>query len=179
MRGLRVSTNEARSIDRPDPSREAGDAATMLGRLYPRLVASARSIDRGAAEDLAHDALIETLVRYPNFDGLVHPLGYTRTVLFRAAFRRARRTREVPGDVSALLDHVRDPAVRVVDGQRVAQALERIGHRQRACVVLRYLEGLDDDEIASVLGCRPSTVRSQIARGLARMRLSLDEEERP
>jgi DNA-directed RNA polymerase specialized sigma24 family protein len=43
--------------------------------------------------------------------------------------------------------------------------------------VLRYFEGLHDAEIAAVLGCRTSTVRSQIARGLRRMKLTLDEEE--
>jgi DNA-directed RNA polymerase specialized sigma24 family protein len=37
-------------------------------------------------------------------------------------------------------------------------------------LVLRYYEGLADDEIAALLGCREATVRSLASRGLAAMR---------
>jgi DNA-directed RNA polymerase specialized sigma24 family protein len=37
-------------------------------------------------------------------------------------------------------------------------------------LVLRYYEDLDDSEIAELLGCRKSTVRSLAARGLAALR---------
>lgn len=37
-------------------------------------------------------------------------------------------------------------------------------------LVLRYFDDLPDDEIAHILGCRASTVRSQAARALARLR---------
>ena len=36
--------------------------------------------------------------------------------------------------------------------------------------MLRYYEDRSDDDIAEVLGCRPSTVRSQISRALATLR---------
>ena len=45
--------------------------------------------------------------------------------------------------------------------------------RQRAVLVLRYYEDLSDLEIAVVLGCRASTVRSQAARALATLRTAL------
>jgi DNA-directed RNA polymerase specialized sigma24 family protein len=48
--------------------------------------------------------------------------------------------------------------------------------RQRAAVVLRFYEGLPDAEIAAVLGCGASTVRSHISRGLAALRLDLAAE---
>jgi DNA-directed RNA polymerase specialized sigma24 family protein len=38
--------------------------------------------------------------------------------------------------------------------------LAKLPRRQRAVVVLRYYEGLSDQEIADVLGCKPGTVRS-------------------
>jgi RNA polymerase sigma factor (sigma-70 family) len=172
MREPRVLEDEA-----PQHSARVGAAAGVLRAVYPQLVASARFVTGGAGEDLAQDALIETLSRHPGFDGLENPLGYARTVLFRMAFRRAERMREVPADVSSLLEPVRDPAIQVVEREGLVEALETLGHRQRACVVLRYLEGLDDEEIGTVLGCRTSTVRSQIARGLRRMKLSFDDEE--
>lgn len=42
--------------------------------------------------------------------------------------------------------------------------------RQRAALVLRYYEGLDDAEIAEVLGCAQPTVRAHIHRGLVGLR---------
>ena len=42
--------------------------------------------------------------------------------------------------------------------------------RQRAVLVLRYLEDLSEREVADILGCAPSTVASQAHRALARLR---------
>jgi RNA polymerase sigma factor (sigma-70 family) len=50
------------------------------------------------------------------------------------------------------------------------QALAELPAKQRACVVLRYYEDLGVDEVASLLGCRPGTVKSQTARGLQTLR---------
>jgi RNA polymerase sigma factor (sigma-70 family) len=51
--------------------------------------------------------------------------------------------------------------------------LARLPRRQRAAVVLRYYAGLPDAEIAVELGCRVTTVRSQISRALATLRVDL------
>lgn len=40
-------------------------------------------------------------------------------------------------------------------------------------VVLRYYEGLSDQEIADVLGCKPGTVRGHASRALAALRVEL------
>jgi RNA polymerase sigma factor (sigma-70 family) len=56
--------------------------------------------------------------------------------------------------------------------------LGRLPRRQRAVLVLRYYEDLTDGEIAAVLGCRASTVRSQATRALATLRAALPTMER-
>ena len=53
---------------------------------------------------------------------------------------------------------------------RLRTALLRLGPRQRAVLVLRYLEDLSEREVADILGCAPSTVASQAHRALARVR---------
>ena len=50
------------------------------------------------------------------------------------------------------------------------RALATLPARQRTVLVLRYLEDLPDPVIAALLGCRPGTVRSLAARGLAALR---------
>lgn len=59
------------------------------------------------------------------------------------------------------------------DGGVVVRALERLPDPYRTALCLRYLEGLEIDEVARRTGCTPSTVRSHIKRGLDRMRLML------
>ncbi len=159
------------------------DPVELLRLVYPSLLRIARLLDGlQSGEDLVQDALVETLARHPGFEGIEHPLGYTRTVLFRLAFSRRRARREVPADVGGVLerDPVLDHADAVADRVLVERGLLGVGPRQRACLVLRYWYGMDDGEIAAVLGCGASTARSQIARGLARARRSLgsDGEER-
>jgi RNA polymerase sigma-70 factor (sigma-E family) len=58
-------------------------------------------------------------------------------------------------------------------------ALQQLGRKQRAVLVLHYLEDLPDDDISEIIGCRPSTVRSQIARALERLRVLCPELNSP
>jgi RNA polymerase sigma factor (sigma-70 family) len=46
----------------------------------------------------------------------------------------------------------------------VWDAVRSLPERQRACVVLRYLEDMTEAEIADALGCAVGTVKSQTAR---------------
>jgi RNA polymerase sigma factor (sigma-70 family) len=52
-------------------------------------------------------------------------------------------------------------------------ALRELPPRMRAAVVLRFFEDLTEQQTAAVMGCSPSTVNTQVARGLARLRATL------
>jgi RNA polymerase sigma factor (sigma-70 family) len=55
----------------------------------------------------------------------------------------------------------------------LGDALRRLPERQRDSVVLRYLVGLNDREIALALGIAASTVRTHVQSALAALRVAL------
>ena len=55
------------------------------------------------------------------------------------------------------------------------RALRSLPPRQRAAVVLRHYDGLSEADTAEALGCAVGTVKSQTARGLAKLRDLLGE----
>jgi DNA-directed RNA polymerase specialized sigma24 family protein len=66
--------------------------------------------------------------------------------------------------------HAGDPAGPVEDRDQVLGLLAMLPRQQRAVLVLRYYEGLDDEAIAGVIGCAPVTVRAHASKALARLR---------
>jgi RNA polymerase sigma factor (sigma-70 family) len=58
----------------------------------------------------------------------------------------------------------------VDDRDRLLRALATLPKRTRAALALRYFEDLPDAEIAKIMGCSVSTVKSSVSRGLARLR---------
>lgn len=55
-------------------------------------------------------------------------------------------------------------------GQQAVGALDRLSEAQREVLVLRYLDGLDRTEIATVLDLPVSVVKSRLFEGVNRMR---------
>jgi RNA polymerase sigma factor (sigma-70 family) len=151
---------------------ERDDPVVVLQRIYPPLLAMAGSlVGSSQAEDLVQNALVQVLARYPRFAGLRSPLAYSKTVLARLAYRTRRRP-ELPREGLDLLseDSGRSFTDDVVLRAVILAALDQLPRGQRACVYLRFIEGLDDRQISQVLGCRPVTVRTQTARALRSLR---------
>ncbi|WP_229076682.1 SigE family RNA polymerase sigma factor [Actinoplanes sp. DH11] len=139
-------------------------------------VAYALTGDQQTAEDLVQVALAKAYARWSRISGDPEP--YVRRILYndRVSFwRRQSRRRELLmadlPDHGGHGGHDHDTALRLA----LRQALLTLPPRQRAVLVLRYLEDRSVEETAAVLGCRPGTVASQAARALAKLRVLVPE----
>jgi RNA polymerase sigma factor (sigma-70 family) len=87
---------------------------------------------------------------------------------------RRKLARTTPrADVEPAAAELSDGADERAERDAMIRRLAGLPRKQRAAVVLRYYAGLPDAEIAAVLGCRATTVRSQIHRALATLRIDL------
>ena len=69
---------------------------------------------------------------------------------------------------------VEDAAGRVATVLDLDAALNQLGERQRAAVVLRYFADLPLAEIAAVMGCATGTVKATLHQALDRLRIELE-----
>jgi RNA polymerase sigma-70 factor (sigma-E family) len=135
--------------------------------------------DAHLAEDLVQEVLARMHPRWERVTVMENPEAYVRTAIVRQflSWRRRRAAGEaVVAEVPepAGLD---EPQQRVLARDQMWQLLAGLPRAQRAVLVLRFYCDLADGEIAALLDCRETTVRSQAARALARMRTILGGRE--
>ena len=156
-----------------DPDRPAFEAfVTAHG---PELVGFARrlTMDHHRGEDIVQDVLARLGLSWSRLGHVAD----MRAFAFKAVLREflSWRRRLVSTErATDLADHP-GAAVAGVDTEiaardEVTRALATLRPVQRAVLVLRYHQDLPDAEIAELLGCRESTVRSHARRGLAGLR---------
>jgi RNA polymerase sigma-70 factor (sigma-E family) len=126
--------------------------------------------NREAAEDLVQETLERAWSRWRAIAVKDSPDAYVRRIMVNLAndrWRRFRRTvaHQDNGDGAA-----GDEYARVDSRDQLIRALQALPMRMRTVVVLRYFHNLSDAEIAADLGISPGTVRSQLARGIEKLR---------
>jgi RNA polymerase sigma-70 factor (sigma-E family) len=133
--------------------------------------------NRHLAEDLVQDVLARVYLRWQRIDR-EHPDAYVRSAIVRAHLswrRRLASTEKIladppePGLVAGPPDFTQRHALR----DELWTMLAGLSRTQRAVLVLRFYEDLDDRQISQVLGCAPVTVRVHASRALGNLRTRL------
>ena len=119
-------------------------------------------------EDIAQDAFLRVRDRYDQLDD---PAAYLHKAIVNLSRNQHRATtrRNAREARASRLQHSALRAPDDVTDEELVEALSHLSFDERAAVVLRYWVDWSDDEIADSLGCRPSTVRSHLKRGLTRL----------
>jgi RNA polymerase sigma-70 factor (sigma-E family) len=127
------------------------------------------------AEEVLQDVAIKAHRRWNTIKDLEHPSAYLRRMIINEYLSWRRKwSRLVP--YAELGDHASaEPGLAEKHAERaqLITELNRLPRRQRAVLVLRYVEGLSDLEIAGALGCSVGTVRSHASRALSTLRVEM------
>ncbi|WP_395297550.1 SigE family RNA polymerase sigma factor [Kitasatospora hibisci] len=145
----------------------------FMAARWPALVRTAYLLtgSHHGAEDLAQTALTRAFVKWHRVRGSDDPAAYVRQIMVRCHADQFRRNR-VREWLTTHLPDVAAPSQETSREQREAlmQALRRLPARQRAAVVLYFFEDMSHAQVATALGTREGTVRSQLSRALAKLR---------
>ena len=126
------------------------------------------------AEDLVSDVLGRAFERWDRISTMAEPHAYVRRMIVNDHISWHRRlARSAPRAVVEPDAAHPDTADEHAERDAMIRRLARLPRRQRAAVVLRFYAGLSDADIADHLGCREVTVRSQISRALATLRIDV------
>lgn len=132
--------------------------------------------DRAAAEDVAALAFERAFRRRGDYDAR---RGSARAWLFAIArnaaldeLRARKRTAALAADPPAPDDEMEDRAVRRA---AVRAALATLPARDRELIALKFHAGLDNAEIAGVLGLSASNAGTRLHRALTTLREKLDD----
>lgn len=146
---------------------------------YPRLVTTLTLAtgDREQAEEAAAEAFARCLERWGGPRAPEQPSAWTYTVAVNLVRRRWRhRKREA--------DHVRSlpppPAIELDEPAiELWNAVAQLPPRERLAVVLRYLGGLTEREVAEAMKVAPGTVAATLSRARATLSTHLQRRGFP
>jgi RNA polymerase sigma-70 factor (sigma-E family) len=133
------------------------------------------------AEDLVQASLVRLYRAWPRLDVTSSADAYLRKIIvntrrswWQTRWRQESPTASVPDRPDPAAGGG-DPADRQALGSLIRSALAALPRRQRAVLVLRYLEDLPEASVAELLGCSAGTVKTHAHRGLRALRASLGD----
>jgi RNA polymerase sigma factor (sigma-70 family) len=133
--------------------------------------------DRAAAEDVVHDAFVGLQRNWHKLSDRAKAPQYLRSSVLNGCRMVLRRDRRSSPDAApeATVGSAEAAALAGEEQRRVIRAVRGLPHRQREVLILRFYLQEPEAEIASLMGIRPSTVRSTTHRALAALGRILEE----
>ncbi|MBB5873103.1 RNA polymerase sigma-70 factor (sigma-E family) [Allocatelliglobosispora scoriae] len=146
--------------------------ATRLAALLR--YATVLTCDPHLAQDIVQNVLLRAQSRWRRITALDQPEAYVKRMVLNEflSWRRRLANRWVSLPPPEALPTT-DPTGAVVERRTLVGLIATLPPRQRAVIVLRFYEDLTDPEIAVLLDCRISTVRSHSSRAIATLRAAL------
>ena len=136
--------------------------------------------DRGAAEDVTAQAFERAFRKSKSYDAR---RGSERAWLFGIArnaaldeLRKRKRTAELAAEPADLGAETEEEAERALRRAAVRTAIAALEPRDRELIALKFHAGLDNAEIAGVLGVSPSNAGTRLHRALTKLREILDDQ---
>ncbi len=137
-------------------------------------------LDEDAAEELMQELFIR-LFEIKHLENIENLQAYACRTAINLAFDRRRKQRSF----AVIPDNQTDRRIPPVDLRliqteqldQILNALEQLSGLTRECVVLRYIEQMDDDQIAERIQKNTQQVRGLCSKGIQRIRQILNEQE--
>ncbi len=135
--------------------------------------------DRNFAEEIVMEAFLKTFTGWGRIRDLDRADAYLRRAVVNLS--RSKIRRKVVEARSNAITYRRDerkapdwdPDIHE-ESRELWTAVRHLPPRQRACIVLRYVEDLPEGEIAEIMDCSVGTVRSQLSRARRKLETSLE-----
>ena len=173
------------AIDLVERSRR-GDASAfdalvtpMVERLHGAALRMLRDVD--AADDATQDALVSAWRRLPKLRQADRFEPWLWRILVRSCYAESDRRRRSRDRIQTLTPGLRergDPFGDVDQRDALERAFERLPEEQRSVLVLRHYLGMSSEEVAEILGIRPTTARTRLHYAHRAIRAALDADSR-
>ena len=173
---IRISDEERELVSLAKRGDERGFAG--LVRLHQRrayIVARSIVMTHEDAEDAVQEGFLRAHQELDRFDPSQAFGAWLNRIVANAALdiTRRRKVRDADSLAETLASPFSDPAESDELRRRLGRALETLGERQRAVLVLHDVEGFKHAEIGRMLGIPEGTARSDLHHARARMRQAL------
>jgi RNA polymerase sigma factor (sigma-70 family) len=167
LAALAAPGNEGRMIEQGFEAVALSQARRLFGLAYSILG------DAGEAEDAVQESLVLAWRGWDRLRDEGARGAWLSRICVNHCIRRRGRLARLPWS-NLPQAHAAPPSAG--DARTlIGAAYDRLSVRQRAVLTLHYHHGYSLDECAGLIGCRPGTARSHLARGLATLREELDD----
>ncbi len=157
------------------------DDLEMIGKYSDLVYRMAYSLvkNRYDADDIHQEVFIRYLRKRPEFENPAHEKAWFLRVtvnLCKNLWKTAWRQKTI-GLTDYAAENVGLPEEPESESDQIIAIVKKLPQKYRIVIHLFYYEELSIDEIAKVLRMKPSTVRTQLTRARARLKILLERDE--